>query len=371
MGSISNKGVTRVKKKINKIKTNDQNMSLINMKKTLAKKNKKIIASTIIFAFIIVGAIFAGIYFGAIAREYRYKNLVKAISVNDKVAANNSFRFEDLLGYKDSALIYEKIFMGNSNSNIITNEGKICFHNDVLYQSINGCLESIKELNTNVIYEKDVSYINVWKNSIIFRNNEDQTLYKFNPLSGKITQLTTCRVGETIVAHDTIFFKKPADSKVYFFDSKFSENNVTSEGVLKFAILGKYILYLNQDSVLKKKSLTKGNIFYSLDHISNFVCSDRIYACSGENIFSFSPDFECAKLICKGKGSLLAVGNNGIYTIKDSKLLLINEDTEKILAEDVPICNGIFEISKNEIILSKTSLDGETTIKKELVSCKF
>ena len=349
----------------------EQKQKIDKLKKKESKKSK--VFNPFLIAFIAI--VFVSFVIGGIStkslRQNAYESLLKAVSSGDKEKAYSQFSSKSNLGFENSAIMYEQMFLGNTNLSLMSQSGKILYDGDNLYQSIEGILQLVKSGEAKTIYESDVSYLNKYGDEILFRDDKTKHLMKYNPENGSVASVNdTYSFGETIVDNGTIYFINLSENKGLYSLNDSGADLINKNDHEKFAIVGKYILCLRANGTfyyIDKASKSTSN---QLKDISNFVVYGKVYAQSEDRIFSFTPDFRNSTLECEGMGDLILVGKNGIYTHDIDTIELIKDGVSKTILDEVSMCKEIYEASDSQVIVRKITIDG-AVMKEELVAASF
>lgn len=327
------------------------------------------------FLIALIAAVLVSIIAGALStktlRNSAHDSLVEAVSSGDKEEASAQFSSKSNLGFEDSSFMYEQMFLGNTNLSLMSQSGKILYDGDNLYQSIEGILQLVKSGEAKTIYESDVSYLNKYGDEILFRDDKTKHLMKYNPNDGSVSTLNDkYSFGETIVDDGTIYFINLSEDKGIFAIDDTGTTVVNKKDHEKFAIVGNYILCLRANGTFHYIDKVSKSSLNQLKDISNFVVYGKVYAQSGDRIFSFTPDFRNSTLECEGMGDLIFVGKNGIYTHDIDTIELIKDGVSKTILDEVSMCKEIYEANESQAIVRKITIDG-AVMKEELVAADF
>lgn len=330
-----------------------------------AKSRTKLIRFIVIF----VVALVLGIALSFVAKwgvsTLKYNKLTAAANSQDTAAVQSVANDLRLLSFKDATLVYENAFLGNSNQSIIAQRGKICTIDGIKYQAVNGKLERVDNGKTSTLLEKEVSYINRYGKSVLFRDDATNQVCVLENGQEKVL-ISKAKAGQIMTKGNTVYYTDQNDGNaLYQYDGKTS-SKVYTGNCSEFALIGNYILVRTANNylvLLDSAGVTK-EILHGVQY---FLTTDRIYAYSNGVVFTIDFTFRNAKKVCEGKGVPLYIGSNGIYLQNESKIVLLKDDIESTIAENVLVCKGIYEQGGNKVVINTVSIgeNGKEDVYKE------
>lgn len=137
-----------------------------------------------------------------------------------------------------------------------------------------------------------ISYINVWKETVIYRSEKTHQIRAFDWKKKKTVTLIDENVGEVFVSGDQIYYTDLAKNSRLFaagLDGK-NPSAVIDVPVSEFAVLGDSILYLGYDHVFSRYLRSSGST-EALDHgIERFYYCDGWVMEAGDTIYRTEAD---------------------------------------------------------------------------------
>lgn len=336
---------------------------------SLKKRKKRFWILLSIFVIVFALSIVFGVILGKQMLKNDYNRMKVAINNNDIAAMIDLYNNDDLLEYEGFVDNYEKTFLGNTNHNIL--QSGLTFHNEnYTLDATDGTLVKFENDSTQILVDKPVSFINVWNNTIYYReNNSKQCMAIIDGESNAVLEGTT--VGQILIDNGKLFYINLDDQeKLYSFDLEDGKpQKVIDSPIGYFAIIGNKILVISKDGKEKfeihKKS--DGAIDNSISNATSFRLNKKLYLSDGKNIISCSVNMRKEKLITKCKGRLIATFDDMMILQDSNSLYLATSKNNYLIIENTGICKyASIEKDKLNLVIAQV-LDNKYQEKKTTI----
>lgn len=271
----------------------------------------------------------------------------------------------DLLQYDDSHLFFEKTYLGNLNSYLLS-YGKILEleNPNLRFMSKDNKLISLTEdQKEKIIIEEPVSYINAIQEQdmLFFRKDSDRRIY-ISRLDGTDQEIfIEDRTGESLLYKNKLYYINYSDGgKLYFKNLKgHKAEKVIDDKLLSFGVLGDKIVFLTDEHSLMVYDIDDNSINRLQNNIEKFILTSQIIAKNNGNIISFSLENDRAQKYVSGVDDF--VGSNDVYiyyTVNtDLRALNLNNGEHYVILEDCGICKAVYMIDDEFYVVTEEKTD--------------
>lgn len=201
------------------------------------------------------------------------------------------------LNYKDSFKIWNNRDNGNDINAILTG-GRILAKDGVL---ASGLSEKDKELGFN--YIGNVSYINKYDQSLVFRDNKDRHIYLLNLKDNSKKLIYEGNCGQILCVNSKIYFIDFRESGkvacIDLKDEKLKKSIAIDSKVRSFVVCGDTVAYLNSEHELYFGNMNTKNHTKLASMVERFYINGDIIAESGDRIIAFTPSGKNARNLYK------------------------------------------------------------------------
>ena len=238
-----------------------------------------------------------------------------------------------------------------------------------------------RDSEESVRIERSMSYINVWDNKIIYRDDATRHIRAYDMETRTDTELLEVNAGETFVSGGEIFFSDLGQGASLFRASL--DGNETTNAVLRstgsFVVSGNQIFYLGNDQTLYSGALSpsgglSGTPEALASPVERFFLDDMgLLAESGNVVFRVSPDGkDASKVYSSDNDAMRLVGacDGNIFYQENGNLYVLGNESNPIISTPhlyyaspvMDIANGIMVIAYDK------SSDGAGAVKARLLS---
>ena len=308
-----------------------------------SKMKKKQMRFWVFFGFFVtmfVAAIIGGIVLDHYTQENDYAKLQAAIQSDDVAAMDALYKQDYLLDYEDAVANYEKVYLGNSNANILQ-DGKVCTRDNYVLDATGGNLVKIEGETEQTIVKSPVSFVNERNGTIYYRLEKDKSLMAFADGQHTVVLKDTC-VGQCLIDGDVLYYiNLDNNAYIHAFDFTTSEDKVIVEKPMQyFAIVGNRLITVSRanDFVIYNKQT--GFYKTGLSNATSFVLNadGKLYVSDGKNIISCSVNLRNEERVAMAEGQLIAVLGNAFLVQNDTSLVYVFDDASYLVAENIGTC---------------------------------
>ena len=195
----------------------------------------------------------------------------------------------------------------------------------------------------SVSIDRSMSYINVWDNKIIYRDDAARHIRVYDMEARTDTELFAVNAGEIFVSGGEIFFSDLGQGASLFRASLDGgkTTNVVLRSTGSFAVIGNQMFYLGNDQTLYSGVLSpSGGIAGTPEAfaspVERFFLDDMgLLAESGNVVFRISPDGKDASMVYSSDNEtmrLVGVCGGNIFYQENGNLYVLGNETNPILS---------------------------------------
>ena len=279
------------------------------------------------------------------------------------------------------APFWDAASMGN-HPNVLLSGGKLYCRDGltILPEADSASYLITRDSEESVRIDRSMSYINVWGNKIIYRDDATRHIRAYDMETRTDTELLTVNAGEIFVSGGQIFFSDLGQGASLFRASLDGgeTTNVVLRSTGSFAVSGNQMFYLGNDQTLYSGELSpSGGISGTPEALASPV--ERFYleyagllAESGDTIFRISLNGEDAsKVYTSDNDTMRLVGayNENIFYQENGNLYLLGNESNPIISTShlyyaSPAINGVSEI----MVVAYDKVDGAGQVNAHLLS---
>lgn len=321
--------------------------------KIVQKLSKKISRKFLFGILLAITMLLTGtaVYTSQIIKEYKKPKMVDSFE-NVLNSLNNSMPDSQLTPNWES-VEFENRRLGNTNANLIA-YGKFLNGDITCYVRNDGKLVKIENGNEMILCKDEVSYLNRYKNKILFRKDEDRNAYILNLEDNIVTPLLNdVKVGEMIVFDDYSFYVNYTDHAYLHRYNLITHKDQTiiSKSCTSFALLKDKLLVLEKKKLNIVDLKTNKNI-YKLTNVKSFSVDKFLYIYGSDKIIKSNLNFRKSKVEANHVSHFIGKTQNGLVYETNKGLIYKKGNNEKKLSNNIIVISA-YEYNNNLYILEK------------------
>ena len=226
---------------------------------------------------------------------------------------------------------FEELCLGTSNC-LSQTYGLYCYKNGIECEATkNKFVVSVKEKRV-FVSNSDVSYINIGKNRVYYRQNHDRRIYSYSLVTEESSIVINEQVRQSLLDNDKLYYIRMSDNALCVYhitEDTVSEVLEDNTGIRSFALLGNAILYLDNENNLVLKDLSSGNISVIQKDVDQFIYNGSIIIQKNGKIYRMSLGKSKAQVISSEESVLVGCSYNSIFFTDPSSTILYRYDLDK------------------------------------------
>ena len=281
-----------------------------------------------------------------------------------------------------AAPFWDAASMGN-HPNVLLSGGKLYCRDGlaILPETDSASYLIARDSGESVRIERAMSYINVWGNKIIYRDDATRHIRVYDMETQTDTELLGVNAGETFVSGGELFFSDLGQGASLFRASLDGGEaaNVVLRSTGSFVVSGNRIFYLGNDQTLYSGALSpSGGLSATPEAFASpverfFLDDTGLLAESGNTIFRIPPDGKDTSMVYSSDNDtmrLVGVCDGNIFYQENGNLYVLGNETNPVISTShlyyaspaMNTANGIMVVAYDK------ASDGAGTVKAHLLS---
>lgn len=324
------------------------------LEEKIAQKFSKKVSRKFLLAIIFAITVLltgVAVYSSQTIKEYKISKM--ANSFENVVNNLNNHMPDSQLTPDRESIEFENKKLGNTNANLIA-YGKFLNADIPCYVRNDGKLVKVENDNETVLFNDEVSYLNRYRNNILFRKDEDRKPYILNLEENTVKPLLKdIIVGEMIVFDDNLFYINYKDHSYLHRYNLISQKDQTiiSKPCTSFALLKDKLLILEKKK-LYFVDLKTYKIIHTLSNVKAFSVDEFLYIYGSDKIIKSDLNLRKSKVEASHVSHFIAKTQKGLVYETNKGVIYKKGSNEKKLNNNNIVISA-YEYNDNLYILDK------------------
>ena len=226
---------------------------------------------------------------------------------------------------------FEELCLGTSNC-LSQTYGLYCYKNGIECEATkNKFVVSVKEKRV-FVSNSDVSYINIGKNRVYYRQNHDRRIYSYSLVTEESSIVINEQVRQSLLDNDKLYYIRMSDNALYVYhitEDTVSEVLEDNTGIRSFALLGNAILYLDNENNLALRDIPSGYTSIIQKDVDQFIYNGSVILQKNGKIYRLSLGNSKIQQITSENSVLVGCSYNSIFYTNPSSTVFYRYDLKK------------------------------------------